>query len=82
MPFKPAYTTGEAARICRLSQTTIIRLFDAGVLEGYRVPDSRVRRIPHNKLEKFIVDHALSNPFARAVAAPASTRPALCHRRQ
>jgi excisionase family DNA binding protein len=64
MKIKSAYTTGEAARICNLSQTTIIRLFDAGTLKGYRVPGSRFRRITHEELERFLVEHALPNTLA------------------
>jgi excisionase family DNA binding protein len=64
MKTKSAYTTGEAARICNLSQTTIIRLFDAGTLKGYRVPGSRFRRITHEELERFLVEHALPNTLA------------------
>lgn len=74
MPLKPAYTTGEAARICHLNQTTIIRLFDAGVLKGYYVPESRARRIPHDELVKFLVDHALPNPFSRIAEAAELSR--------
>ena len=39
-----AVTTGEAAEVCRVSQQTIIRCFDAGRLKGFRVPGSRFRR--------------------------------------
>lgn len=68
MRIKSAYTTGEAAHICNLSQTTIIRLFDSGVLKGYRVPGSRFRRIPHEDLERFLTEHALPNTLAQPAA--------------
>ena len=51
---KHVYTTGEAARICRLSQQTIIRCFDKGTLQGFRVPNSKFRRIPHDSLLQFM----------------------------
>jgi excisionase family DNA binding protein len=51
---KELFTTGEAADICRVSQQTIIRCFDSGRLEGFRVPGSRFRRIPRNSLMKFM----------------------------
>ncbi len=54
---KDLFTTGEAAEICRVSQQTIIRCFDAGRLEGFRVPGSRFRRIPRQNLIKFMKDH-------------------------
>ena len=54
---KDLYTTGEAAQICRVSQQTIIRCFDSGKLDGFRVPGSRFRRIPHVNLIKFMKDN-------------------------
>jgi len=54
---KDLFTTGEAAQICRVSQQTIIRCFDTGRLEGFRVPGSRFRRIPRASLIKFMKEH-------------------------
>jgi len=54
---KDLFTTGEAAEICRISQQTIIRCFDAGRLEGFRVPGSRFRRIPRQNLINFMKDN-------------------------
>ena len=51
---KRVFTTGEAARICKVSQQTIIRCFDSGRLNGFRVPGSRFRRIPREELIKFM----------------------------
>ncbi len=48
------FTTGEAAKICKVSQQTIIRCFDEGKLKGFRVPGSRFRRIPKNFLIEFM----------------------------
>ena len=56
---KDLFTTGEAAEICRVSQQTIIRCFDAGRLEGFRVPGSRFRRIPRTSLVKFMKDNKI-----------------------
>lgn len=56
---KELFTTGEAAEICRVSQQTIIRCFDAGRLEGFRVPGSRFRRIPRESLMKFMKGNAI-----------------------
>ncbi len=54
---KDLFTTGEAAEICRVSQQTIIRCFDSGRLEGFRVPGSKFRRIPRPSLIKFMKDN-------------------------
>lgn len=51
---KAVFTTGEAAGICKLSQQTIIRCFDNGQLEGFRVPGSKFRRIPRKALIAFM----------------------------
>ncbi|MEM9372326.1 MAG: response regulator, partial [Planctomycetota bacterium] len=51
---KQVYTTGEAAEVCKVSQQTIIRCFDAGRLNGFRVPGSRFRRIPREELIRFM----------------------------
>lgn len=51
---KQIFTTGEAAEVCKVSQQTIIRCFDAGRLNGFRVPGSRFRRIPREELIKFM----------------------------
>ena len=56
---KELFTTGEAADICRVSQQTIIRCFDSGRLEGFRVPGSRFRRIPRESLMKFMKGNAI-----------------------
>jgi len=54
---KDLFTTGEAAEVCRVSQQTIIRCFDAGRLEGFRIPGSKFRRIPRQSLVKFMKDN-------------------------
>ena len=51
---KKVYTTGEAAKICKVSQQTIIRCFDSGQLKGFRVPGSKFRRIPYDSLLSFM----------------------------
>lgn len=54
---KDLYTTGEAAEICKVSQQTIIRCFDSGRVEGFRVPGSKFRRIPRQSLIKFMKEN-------------------------
>ena len=51
---KPVFTTGEAAAVCGVSQQTIIRCFDKGKIDGFRVPGSRFRRIPRTSLIRFM----------------------------
>ena len=56
---KEVYSTGEAAKICRVSQQTIIRCFDSGKLQGFYVPGSRFRRIPRDSLARFIKENGI-----------------------
>jgi excisionase family DNA binding protein len=59
MSTKTVFTTGEAAKICKVSQQTIIRCFDNGTLKGFRVPGSRFRRIPRDQLYAFMKDNGI-----------------------
>jgi len=59
MSNKTVFTTGEAAKICKVSQQTIIRCFDNGTLKGFRVPGSRFRRIPRDQLFAFMKDNGI-----------------------
>ncbi|MGQ0627163.1 MAG: response regulator [Phycisphaerales bacterium] len=56
---KKIFTTGEAAEVCKVSQQTIIRCFDAGRLGGFRVPGSKFRRIPRADLIRFMQDNEI-----------------------
>src|SRR5438552_17564472 len=56
---KTVFTTGEAAKICKVSQQTIIRCFDSGQLKGFRVPGSRFRRIPREALYRFMKENSI-----------------------
>lgn len=54
---KTVFTTGEVAQICNISQQTVIRCFDNGRLQGFRVPGSDHRRIPRESLIRFMKDN-------------------------
>ena len=56
---KQIFTTGEAAEVCKVSQQTIIRCFDNGRLQGFRVPGSRFRRIPRAELIRFMRENEI-----------------------
>ncbi|MGI9456980.1 MAG: response regulator, partial [Aeoliella sp.] len=56
---KTVFTTGEAAKICKVSQQTIIRCFDSGQLKGFRVPGSKFRRIPREQLYAFMRENSI-----------------------
>lgn len=54
-------TTGQAAKLLGLSQQTIIRCFDAGIIKGFVIPGSRYRRIDPVALGRFAREHCI--PF-------------------
>lgn len=56
---KRIFTTGEAARICKVSQQTIIRCFDNGRITGFKVPGSKFRRIPREELIRFMRENGI-----------------------
>ncbi|MGH7242544.1 MAG: response regulator [Phycisphaerales bacterium] len=68
---KRIFTTGEAAAICKVSQQTIIRCFDAGRLTGFRVPGSKFRRIPREELLRFMRTSGI--PTGALETAPADS---------
>ena len=58
-PPKRVLTTGEMARICRVTKRTVINWLDSGRLPGYRVPGSRHRRIPYENVLSFMREHGI-----------------------
>lgn len=53
------FTTGQAAKICKVAPRTICKWFDSGRLRGYRIPGSQDRRIPREYLIKFLKEHGM-----------------------
>jgi excisionase family DNA binding protein len=56
---KNVYTTGEVARICNVTIRTVIKWFESGELEGFKIPNSRDRRIPRESLIAFMKKHKM-----------------------
>lgn len=52
-------TTGQVAKICRLSINKIIECIKKGFLESSRVPNSNHRRIAPEELERFMIAFGL-----------------------
>jgi two-component system, OmpR family, response regulator len=63
---KRIFTTGEAASLCKVSQQTIIRCFDAGRLTGFKVPGSKFRRIPRDELLRFMKQNGIPTDVLEA----------------
>jgi len=54
---KDVFTTGEVARICRVSSQMVAKWFDSGRLKGYRIPGSQDRRIFREDLVRFLKEN-------------------------
>ncbi len=63
---KRVFTTGEAAKLLHVSQMSVIKWFNEGKLEGYRVPYSKDRRITRESLVRFVRENNL--PFPEILA--------------
>ena len=51
---KDVLTTGDVARLCRVTIRTVIKWFETGRLEGYRLPGSRDRRFTRASVQRFL----------------------------
>lgn len=51
---RQVFTTTQVGRICGVTQQAVIKWIDSGRLEGYRVPNSRARRVTREALLKFM----------------------------
>ena len=54
---KDVFTTGDVAKICNVTIRTVIKWFESGELEGYKIPGSKDRRIPRDNLINFMKRH-------------------------
>lgn len=53
------FTTGQVAKICKVSNRLVHRWCDEGLLPCYRLPASRDRRILLEDLRTFMADHRI-----------------------
>ena len=74
---KPTYTTGEIAKLLDVNINTVVKWFETGQLEGYKLPGSHARRIPRSVLINFLA----KRDFTIAPAADASHIGAISHAR-
>jgi excisionase family DNA binding protein len=59
---KKTATTTEAARLCGVSHSTVIKWFDTGLIEGFRLPGSGDRRLLLASLHKFMKENNIPVP--------------------
>jgi excisionase family DNA binding protein len=56
---KKVYTTGEVARVLGININTVIKWFDEGKMQGFRLPTSNDRRIPLSSLKSFMEENSI-----------------------
>jgi DNA-binding transcriptional MerR regulator len=59
---KETYTTGEIAKLCSVSPRTVCKWFDSGLLQGFKVPGSKFRKVTHPQLMAFMREHGIDVP--------------------
>jgi len=62
---KRVFTTGQVARIFSVNINTVIKWFDEGKLDGFRLPRSNERRIYRNSVQAFMSKHDISPSLLR-----------------
>lgn len=68
------FSTGEAAKLCKVAPRTVSKWFDSGKLKGYKLPGSNDRRIPREQLIRFMKDNGMEMPV-ELQDAPAAVLP-------
>jgi excisionase family DNA binding protein len=58
-------TTGQVARVFSVNINTVIKWFDEGKLEGFRLPRSNERRIYRDSVLTFMREHGIANELLR-----------------
>jgi excisionase family DNA binding protein len=53
------FTTSEVAKICQVSERTVAKWLDMGLLKGYRLPGSRDRRVTRDSLVRFFEENGI-----------------------
>ena len=59
---KQIITLGKAVELCELSQSILRRLFDAGHIQGFRVPNSKHRRLYRDSLAEYLTANGMRVP--------------------
>jgi excisionase family DNA binding protein len=73
---KDVLTTGDVARLCRVTIRTVIKWYEQGRLEGYRLPGSRDRRFTRDAVLRFLAENDMPSQLLTPAApdAPAGQR--------
>ena len=53
------FTTGAVAKVLHVAPRTVSKMFDRGLISGYRIPGSQDRRITRTQLRAFMRTHEI-----------------------
>ena len=53
------FSTGQVAKICKVTPRQVSKWFDSGRLKGYRIPGCKDWRIPKEYLIRFLQEHGM-----------------------
>ena len=53
------FTTGQVAKLCRVSTRTAAKWIDKGMLKGWRIPGGKDRRVKRSELVAFLARHGM-----------------------
>lgn len=53
------FTTGNVAEICQVTNRTVAKWFDRGLLKGFTIPGSKHRKIPRKALITFLRENKM-----------------------
>ena len=56
---RKGFTTGQVAKICHVTIPTVIKWIDTGRLKGFRLPDSKSRRVSRPDLLEFMRENEI-----------------------
>jgi|GEM_PF-2144201 len=62
-------TTGQVAQVFSVNINTVIKWFDDGKLEGFRLPESNERRIYRDSVRAFMTSHGIAEDLLTAFDA-------------
>ena len=67
---KDVLTTGQVAKICKVTIRTVIKWFESGRLQGYKIPESKDRRIPRESLRRFLLEYGVPHEDSLFASRP------------
>ena len=56
---REVFTTGQVAKLCRVSARTAAKWIDSGMLKGWRIPGGKDRRVSRSELVRFLNEHKM-----------------------